>query len=78
MPGKSYEGCTVLETRGKDGILGGLFERYGITKTGFDSYHTVYQTYHFWKEQSPEVEFVPLVNDIESIRQCKEPEEISR
>ncbi len=45
-------------------------------KTGFDSYHTMYQTYHSWKEYSPNVEFVPLTNDIESLRQCKEPGEI--
>lgn len=70
------EGCTVLETSGRNGTLAGLFERYGITETGFDSYHTMYQTYHSWKEYSPNVEFVPLTNDIESLRQCKEPGEI--
>ncbi len=70
------EGCTVLETRGKDNLLGTLFERYGITRTGFDSYHTVYQTYHNWRENSPAVEFVPLSNDIEAIRRCKDAEEI--
>lgn len=69
-------GCTVVETSGRDGTLAGLLERYGITRAGFDSYHTLYQTYHTWKEQSPNVEFVPLTNDIESIRLCKEPEEI--
>jgi len=69
-------GCTVLETRGKDNLLGTLFERYGITRTGFDSYHTLYQTYHTWKESSPGVEFVPLSNDIEAIRRCKDPDEI--
>ena len=69
-------GCTVLETRGKDNLLGALFERYGVTRTGFDSYHTLYQTYHTWKEASPGVEFVPLSNDIEAIRRCKDPDEI--
>jgi Xaa-Pro aminopeptidase len=70
------EGCIVLETSGRNGTLAGLFERYGITRTGFDSYHTIYQTYHSWKEHSPDVEFVPLTNDIESVRQCKEAGEI--
>jgi Xaa-Pro aminopeptidase len=70
------EGCTVLETRGKDNLLGTLFERYGITKTGFDSNHTLYQTYYNWKEGSPGVEFVPLSNDIEAVRRCKDPDEI--
>lgn len=69
-------GCTVVETSGKNGTLTGLFERYGITKAGFDSHHTMHHTYHFWKEHNPKVEFVPLTNDIESIRQCKEPEEV--
>jgi len=69
-------GCTVLETRGKDNLLGTLFERYGITRTGFDSYHTLYQTYHTWKEAGPGIEFVPLSNDIEAIRRCKDPDEI--
>ena len=70
------KGCTVLETRGKDNVLGTLFERYGITRTGFDSYHTLYQTYYNWRENSPGVEFVPLSNDIEGVRRCKDPEEI--
>jgi len=69
-------GCTVIETSGKDGAIAGLFERYGITRTGFDAHHTLYQTYQSWREHSPDVEFVPLANDIESIRECKESEEI--
>jgi len=70
------EGCTVIETRPKDRILATLFERYGITRTGFDSYHTMYQTFQTLKEESPGVEFVPLSNDIEAIRRCKDPDEI--
>ena len=38
-------GCTVVETSVKDNVMAGLFQRYGITKTGFDAYHTLYQTY---------------------------------
>ena len=70
------EGCTVLETRAKDNLLATLFERYGVTRTGFDSYHTPFQTYQNWKEGSPGVEFVPLSNDIEAIRRCKDPDEV--
>jgi Xaa-Pro aminopeptidase len=70
------KGCIVIETRGKSDILDSLFQRYGIGRVGFDSYHTTYQTYQSWTENSPAVEFVPLTNDIESIRQYKEPEEI--
>ncbi len=69
-------GCTVVETTVKDNVMAGLFQRYGITKTGFDAYHTLYQTYQSWKERSPEVEFVPLTNDVEALRTCKGPEEI--
>ena len=69
-------GCTVLEIRGKDHTLDDLFRRYAITRSGFDSYHTPFQTYQSWKEGSPDIEFVPLGNDIESIRRCKEPEEV--
>jgi Xaa-Pro aminopeptidase len=69
-------GAIVVETSGRNGTLAGLFERYGVTRAGFDSFHTIYQTYHSWKERSPDVEFLPLTNDIESIRQCKEPGEV--
>src|SRR5208283_3318353 len=69
-------GCVVVETKGKDAALDGLFGRYGVTRTGFDSYHTSFETYRSWRDGSPSVEFVPLSNDIESLRQCKEPEEI--
>ncbi len=70
------QGCVVLETKGKDGIMESLFQRYGITRTGFDSYHTTFETYRTLRDGSPSVEFVPLANDIESVRQCKEPEEV--
>ncbi len=70
------QGCVVVETKGKDGTLDGLFQRYGVTRAGFDSYHTTYETYRSWRDGSPSVEFVPLSNEIESLRQCKEPEEV--
>ena len=73
---EAAEGCVVLETKGKDGTLDSLFRRYGVARTGFDSYHTSFETYRSWRDGSPSVEFVPLSNDIESLRQCKEPEEI--
>lgn len=69
-------GCIVMETRGKDQTLESLFQRYGITRAGFDGYHTVYQVYQAWKDGSPGIDFVPLSGSIESIRRCKEPEEI--
>jgi Xaa-Pro aminopeptidase len=68
--------CTVIETKGKDQGLPEVFRRYGIGRAGFDSYYTAYQVYHLWKSVLPEVEFVPLENDIEAIRRCKEPDEI--
>jgi len=73
---EAAQGCVVLEAKGKDAALDSLFGRYGITRTGFDSYHASFETYRSWRDGSPSVEFVPLSHDIESLRQCKEPEEI--
>jgi Xaa-Pro aminopeptidase len=70
------KGCVVVETKGKDMGLAELVERYGITKLGFDSFHTVYQNYSSWKDMVPTVDLVPVDEDIEIIRQCKEPEEV--
>jgi Xaa-Pro aminopeptidase len=70
------KGCIVVETKGKDMGLTDLIERYGIGRLGFDSAHTVYQTYSGWKDKLPAVEFVPLGDDVEMIRQCKEREEM--
>lgn len=68
--------CTVVETKGKDQLLSDVFQRYGITRAGFDSSHVTYQLYGLWKTIVPGVEFVPLENDIEAIRQSKEPGEV--
>ena len=73
---EAAKGCVVLETKGKDGTMESLFQRYGITRTGFDSHHTTFETYRSLRDGSPSVEFVPLANDLESVRQCKEPEEV--
>ncbi len=70
------EGCTVIETKGKDQGLAEVLLRYGVKRAGFDSFYTTYQVYSFLKETAPDVEFVPLGNDIEGIRRCKEPDEI--
>ena len=70
------KGCIVVETKGRDMGLTDLVERYGIGRLGFDSSHTDYQTYSGWKDKLPAVEFVPLGEDVEIIRQRKEPLEI--
>ena len=70
------QGCVVIETKGKDGAMEGLFQRYGVTRTGFDSNHTTFEAYRSLREGSPSVEFVPVAKDLESVRQCKEPEEV--
>jgi Xaa-Pro aminopeptidase len=69
-------GCIIIETKGRDQSLPDVFERYGIKSTGFDSYHVTYQLYCYWKTIAPTVEFIPLENDTEGIRECKEPGEI--
>jgi Xaa-Pro aminopeptidase len=66
----------VLESRGKDQMLDTLFLRYGITRAGFDSYHTTFETYRLWTEVGADIDFIPIIDDIESIRRCKEPDEI--
>jgi Xaa-Pro aminopeptidase len=68
--------CDIVETKGKDQGLPDVLRRYGIARVGFDAYHTTFQTYHSWKDVTPDVEFVSLEGDIEAIRSCKEPEEI--
>lgn len=70
------EGCTVVETKGRDQVLPDVFQRYGIAKTGFDSSHVTFQLYRYWKSIAPGIDFVPLENDLEEIRRCKEPDEI--
>ena len=70
------KGCAVVEIKGKDGTMESLFQRYGLTRAGFDSYHTTFETYRSMRDGSSSVEFLPLGNDIESVRQCKEPEEV--
>ncbi|MBP1730222.1 MAG: integrase [Deltaproteobacteria bacterium] len=67
---------TIVETKDKENPLALLSERYGIKRLGFDSFNTTYQVYQRWKEAIPEIEFVPIGAELESIRAQKEPEEI--
>lgn len=72
------EGCTVVEVKGAtDHPLASLLRQYGVTKAGFDSIQTTFHQYRTWCDASPDVEIVPLANEIESIRACKEPEEVA-
>jgi Xaa-Pro aminopeptidase len=66
----------IVETKGKENHLATLCDRYGIRKMGFDSYNTTYQAYREWCETAPNVEFIPIGTEIETIRAQKEPEEI--
>ena len=68
---------TVMETVPRDRTLSVLCERYAIKRLGFDAYHMTYHTYQDVKENVPDVELIPVGNDIEEIRKCKEPEEIA-
>jgi Xaa-Pro aminopeptidase len=70
------QGCIVVETKGRDQGLADLTARYGLKKIGFDATHTNYQVYYSWKKAMDQVEFVPLDDDIEAIRRCKDAEEI--
>lgn len=69
-------GVTIVEVKDKENPLAMLSERYGIKRLGFDSFNTTYQIYQKWKDAVPEMEFVPIGAELESIRAQKEPEEI--
>lgn len=69
-------GVTIVEIKDKENPLAMLSERYGIKRLGFDSFNTTYQIYQKWKEAVPQIEFVPVGAELESIRAQKEPEEI--
>ena len=47
------QGCVVLETKGKDGTMESLFQRYGVTRAGFDSLHTTFETYRIVEGRQP-------------------------
>lgn len=70
-------GITVLETRENDGTLATLSNRYGIHRLGFDSLHTTYRMYQRYAEWLPGLELVPVENELEEIRRCKDAFEIA-
>jgi Xaa-Pro aminopeptidase len=70
-------GCQIIETKGRDQGLADILNRYGIQKIGFDSINTYYSIYHNWKAMVPSIDFVPLENEIEDIRQIKLPQEVT-
>lgn len=72
------QGIKIVEVRAKQNVLGDLCRTYGIRKIGFDSFHTPFYTYKKWRESMESAEFIPLDDDIESIRKQKEPGEIDR
>ena len=49
----------------------------GSRRRASTAYRRLYHQYRSWCDASPDVEIVPLANEIESIRACKEPEEIA-
>ena len=66
----------IVELMGKKNVLSEICEQYVIRHMGFDSCNTTYNIYNTWKAAVRSTEFVPLGNEIEEIRQCKEPDEI--
>lgn len=72
------DGITVLETQENDGTLASLSGRYGIHRLGFDCLHTSYRMYQRYTEMLPGLELVPVVNELEEIRRCKDASEIAR
>jgi len=68
----------VMELNRKKNLLEEICKKYSIKKMGFDSPHTTYFIYGRWKDavRDVDVDFIPMDNEIEEIRKCKEPEEI--
>ena len=66
----------IVELKSKRNVLSEICEQYGIRRMAFDSLHTAYQTYKRWDDAIDDIELVPLENEIEEIRKCKEPDEI--
>ncbi len=69
-------GIKIVEQRARQNVILEQCEKYGVKRLGFDSSHTFYQIYKRWADTLKDVEFVPLENEIEEIRKCKEPGEI--
>ncbi len=67
----------IFEIRQKENTLRNICEKYGVKRMGFDSFHMSYNIYGSWKETLPDVDLVALANNIEKIREIKEPAEIT-
>jgi len=70
------KGVKIVELTAKKNVFSEICRQYGIRYMGFDSYHTTYKIYNTWKDAIQGVELVPLENEIEEIRKCKDPDEI--
>lgn len=66
----------IVELRNKQNVFSEICGQYGIRRMGFDSFQTTYQIYKRWEDTIQDTEFVPLENEIEDIRKCKEPDEV--
>jgi len=66
----------VIELNRKESPLEEICRKYSIKKMGFDSIHTTYFMYSRWRDAVRGVDLIPMDNEIEGIRKCKEPEEI--
>ncbi len=66
----------IVELTRDKNALSDICGQYGIKKIGFDSGQTTYQMYKKWADTIRDTEFVPLGNEIDEIRKCKEPDEI--
>jgi Xaa-Pro aminopeptidase len=71
------QGIVIQETRENDGALSTLRDRYGIHRLGFDSLHTTYRMYQRYVESLPGIDLVPVENELEEIRRCKDASEIA-
>ncbi|MCX5809012.1 MAG: aminopeptidase P family protein [Proteobacteria bacterium] len=66
----------VMELNRRKNLLEEICKKYSIKKMGFDSLHVTYFMYSTWRDVVQDVDFIPIDNEIEGIRKCKEPEEI--
>ncbi|HOV89869.1 MAG TPA: Xaa-Pro peptidase family protein [Syntrophorhabdaceae bacterium] len=70
------DGAQVCEIKKDMSILGDICKTYEIKRLGFDSLHITYNMYERIKSTLPDVNFIPLKNEIEDIRRCKDPDEL--
>ncbi len=73
---EATEGVEIVELKDRKNPLAELCNDLAVKRLGFDGTHTPFSLYERWKETMKDVELLPLREEIEEIRRCKEAGEI--